>query len=170
MKKYQVGFCICIAFALGLLIARPVFHPAAAAAAAQSPPSQGFTLHIDADNHFGTAHAGEIAHHWCKGNLSGGLIECQIYNSDAPNANLVAVETIVQPSMYNSFSPSEKVYWHWHKTELKKIHATLPGMPPAQQKKMIAAILPTYGKVFVLWDPVTTGNLPTGKPWVSILK
>ena len=169
MTKYYFALSLCIAFVLGILASRLPLHVAVADAAAVTSPAQGFALHIDAQRHFGDAHATEIAHHWCKGGLSGGLIECQIYDSDAPNAHLIAVETIVQPQVYNTFSASEKALWHWHKTEVPKVHATLPGMPPAQQKKVVASMLPTYGKIWVLWDPLTTNNMPTGHPWISIL-
>ena len=170
MTKYFVALGLCIAFALGVVFSRLAMQPLAANAAMASSPSQGFTLHIDAKRHFGSAHPNEIAHHWCKGNLAGGLIECQIYDSDAPNAHLVAVETIVQPAVYKSFNSSEQALWHWHKTEVPKVDATLPGMPPAQQKKVVASILPTYGKIWVLWDPLSTDNMPTGHPWVSVIK
>ena len=170
MSKYLVVLCVCIAFALGMLLPRPQLHAAAAAMMTQNSPSQGWTLHIDAKRHFGTAHPGELAHHWCKTGLAGGLIECQIYDSDAPNARLVAIETIVQPGVYNSFSASEKALWHWHRTEVPKVDATLPGMPLAQQKKVVASILPTYGKVWILWDPIVTNNMPIGRPWVGIVK
>ena len=166
MTKYYVALSVCIAFALGAVFSHLWMQPRVANAAMVSSPSQGYTLHIDAKRHFG-AHLNEIAHHWCKGNLAGGLIECQIYDSDAPNAHLVAVETIVQPGVYKSFSSSEQALWHWHKTEVPKVDAKLPGMPAAEQKKVVASILPTYGKVWVLWDPMTTNDMPIGHPWVQ---
>lgn len=165
MSKYLVVFGFCAAFVLGLLVPR---HAPTAVAASMTSPTQGWNLHIDALRHFGDAHPNEVAHHWCKA-VSGGLTECQIYDSDAPNARLVAVETIVQPGVYRSFSRGEQSLWHWHKVEVPKVHATLPGMPLAQQKKVIASILPTYGKVYVLWDPQSTSQ-PIGKPWISILR
>ncbi len=143
--------------------------PTPTALAAASSPSSGWNLHVDAKKHFGDAHPNEIAHHYCKP-VTGGLIECQIYDSDAPSARLVAVETIVQPNVYHSFPASEQALWHWHKTEVPKVDAKLPGMPAAQQKKVLASILPTYGKVWILFDPMSTNNMPTGKPWISILR
>jgi len=165
MSKYYVALCVCLAFALGMLLPRPQLY-----AAGMQSPAQGYTVHVDAKRHFGTEHPNEIAHHWCKTGLAGGLIECQIYDSDAPNAHLVAVETIVQPEVYRTFSASEKALWHWHTTEIPKVDAKLPGMSPAQQKKFVASMMPTYGKVYILWDPVVTSNMPVGKPYVGIVK
>ncbi|HET7813322.1 MAG TPA: DUF1264 domain-containing protein [Candidatus Baltobacteraceae bacterium] len=165
MKRFSVAVSLLLAFGLGVLVSKPHTEPVQAATAM---PSSGWTLHIDAKRHFGSAHPNEIAHHYCKAVAS--MLECQIYDSDAPNARLIAVETIVQPNVYKSFSPSEQALWHWHKTEVPKVDATMPGMPPAQAKKIVASILPTYGKVWVLFDPVSTNNMPIGKPWVSVLK
>ncbi|MBV9232895.1 MAG: DUF1264 domain-containing protein [Candidatus Eremiobacteraeota bacterium] len=131
-------------------------------------PAQGFTLHIDAEKHFGDAHPKEIAHHWCKP-VRGMFAECLIFDSDAPNARLVEVETIVSPATYKSFSASEQALWHYHKTEIPKVNATLPDMTPDQAAKMLAAMTETYGKVWMLWDPMTDSN-PTGTPQVIVLK
>ena len=65
-------------------------------------PSDGWTLHIDAKKHF-SASPDAIAHHWCKP-VSGGLTECQLYDSDAADAKLVGVEVIVDSATYNKFS------------------------------------------------------------------
>ncbi|HYL26202.1 MAG TPA: DUF1264 domain-containing protein, partial [Candidatus Nitrosotalea sp.] len=153
------------AFAFGFVAARMGPVPAAAAS---TSPAQGWTLHIDAEKHFGDAHPAEIAHHWCKP-VAGGLTECQIYESDAPDARLVAVETIVTPVVYQSFSPAEQSYWHYHKVEIPKVNATMPDMTPEQAAKTLASISDTYGKVWVLWDPLASSN-PIGAPTVTILK
>lgn len=79
--------------------------------------------------------------------MSGGVIECQLYDSDAPDARLVGVETIVPDTVWATFPASEQALWHYHKTELAKIHATLPGLSAEEKAKVVAAILPTYGKV-----------------------
>lgn len=136
-------------------------------ASAKMGPTGGYTLHIDADKHFGDAHQGEIAHHWCK-TISPKLIECQLYDSDGPGARLVGVETITPASVWKTLPASEQALWHYHKVELQKIHATLPDTPKNQQAAIIASIAPTYGKVYILWDPVTEKE-PVGQPSVTVL-
>lgn len=101
--------------------------------------------------------------------MTGGVIECQLYDSDAPDARLVGVETIVPDKVWATFSASEQALWHYHKTELAKVHATLPAMSEADKAKVIAAILPTYGKVWIIWDPLASPN-PIGQPTVIVLK
>jgi hypothetical protein len=167
MKTLYVALCICIAFALGMFVPRT--GPHAVSAATTNPPTQGWNLHIDAEQHFGPEHAKEIAHHWCKP-VSGGLTECQIYNSDAPDAQLVAVETILPSATYKTLPPSEQAMWHWHKTEIAKVNATLPDTPPDEAKKIVAQMVDTYGKIYVLFDPLSNNGLPIGQPSVTVLK
>ncbi len=165
MMKYFFTAVVILAFVLGATLGR---SHAGALAAAPAGPSDGWTIHIDAERHFGDAHPTEIAHHWCKP-VAGGLVECQIYDSDAPDAHLVAVETIVSPKVYASFTPAEQAVWHYHKVEIPKVHATMPGMTPDQAAKALAAISDTYGKVWLLWDPMTNVN-PVGMPTITLLK
>jgi hypothetical protein len=167
MAKYVFVPSLAIVFVLGVVAGR-WYSPVAAARAASVSPANGWTLHIDAEKHFGDANPTEIAHHWCK-QVSGGLFECQIYDGDAPDARLVEVETIVGPAVYKSFSPQEQAMWHYHKVEIPKVHATLPDMTPEQAAKTVASISDTYCKVWMLWDPMASAN-PVGSPTVIVLK
>jgi hypothetical protein len=167
MKKLLLLISIIGAFGVGIAFGRTQMS-IADAAAASAIPSSGWTLHIDAQMHF-AQHPAEIAHHYCKP-VAAGMTECQIYSSDASNAPLVAVETIVQPNVYRSFSPSERALWHWHKVEIPRVHATLPGMSRQQAAKVVASITNTYGKVWLLYDPLSTNGLPTGRPTITVLK
>jgi len=157
-------FTLAIAVALSTFVAVSIGR--VMAQSSTTGPAVGWTIHIDAKKHFGNAHPNEIAHHWCKPVEN--MLECQIYDSDAPNAHLVAVETVVQPAMYQSFSTTEKAMWHYHRDEIPKVDAVTPDLTPEESKKLVAGMLDTYGKVWVLWDPMTNAQ-PTGNPWVSIL-
>ena len=165
MKHLFFVGSIGLAFLVGLAAAH--LRPTAAAAAG-TQPSAGWTIHIDAQKHFGDAHPTEIAHHWCK-SVAGGMLECQIYDSDAPDARLVAVESIVPPAMYKSFTPQEQAYWHYHKDEIPKVNATMPDVTPAEAAKMISQISDTYGKIWLLYDPMATNNMPIGQPTITVL-
>ncbi len=167
MKRILVVVAVVVMAAFAYAVGNSA-HRTQAWAMAGAGPTGGFTLHIDADRHFGDEHPNEIAHHWCKG-ISKTLTECQIYDGDGPSAKLVGVETIVPAAVWKTFPAVEQAKWHYHRTELKKIHATLPGMPKDQQAKVIASILETYGKVYILWDPMTSAN-PLGDPSLTILK
>ena len=135
--------------------------------AATTSPASGFTLHIDAKRHF-PGNPDFVAHHWCRP-AAGGITECQLYDSDAPNARLVGVETVVPTATWKTFNKSEQALWHYHRVEIPKVSAVMPDMSPAAAKKMTASLLETYGKVYLLWDP-STNNQPLGKPFVNVLK
>jgi len=130
-------------------------------------PTGGYTIHIDADKHY-SAHPSEIIHHWCK-KFDDGFIECALYDGDTPGSHLVGAETIVSPATYHSFDAAEQKLWHYHKVEIPKLHATTPGLTKEQSAKLVASLMETYGKVFILWDPMTSKE-PTGQPSITVLK
>ena len=128
--------------------------------------SDGWTLHISAKMHF-PGKPEMLAHHYCKG-VSGGLTECQLYDSNAPDARLVGVEVIVDPATYAKFSAAEKATWHYHRVEIPLVAATLLDMSPEEAAKVLKKIEDTYGKIYLLWDPALQ-SLPTGKPSITVL-
>lgn len=130
-------------------------------------PTEGWMLHIDAEQHFaGTPKA--IAHHYCKP-VSGEVIECQLYDSDDPDARLVGTEVVTSAKAFQTLSKEEQKLWHYHKTEIPKVHAVLPDLSPEEAAKVVKSIENTYGKIFIFWNPQKTG-LPTGQPTVTVLK
>jgi len=138
----------------------------AMSAAPKTPPG-GFRLHVDALKHFpGDPKA--VAHHWCRP-AEGGITECALFDSDAPDAQLVGVEVIVPTATWKTYSKTEQALWHYHRVEIPKVSATLPGMSPAEAKKVVDSLLETYGKIYLLWDP-TKGKAPVGQPSVYVLK
>ena len=142
-------------------------HPQIATAAAHGTPSNGWTIHIDALKHFPN-HPNEWAHHWCRAIAgSPGMLECQLYPSDDANAALVGTEVIVPTATWKTMSPKEQAMWHYHKTEIPKVNAQMPDVSPAEAKKMGAGLMETYGKNFILWDPMDN-KLPLGQPVVGV--
>lgn len=136
------------------------------APAGSQKPSEGWTLHIDALLHF-PGKPSMVAHHYCK--PVAGLIECQLYDSDAADARLVGIETVVDAATWAKFPEAEKKMWHYHKTEIPKVSATLPDLSPEEAAKVVKSIEETYGKIYLLWDPGRQ-SLPTGNPSVTVLK
>ena len=140
--------------------------PEAAAGSDGPRPSDGWTLHITAKMHF-PGKPEMLAHHFCK-QVAGGLIECQLYDSGAPDARLVGVETIVPSATYAKFSAAEKAQWHYHRVEIPLVSAAVLDMSPDQAEKVLNSIVDTYGKIYLLWDP-SRQSMPTGQPSVTIL-
>lgn len=153
-----------LAFVFSVLLFCPVFaHEKVPARATKA--TDGWTLHVDAKGHIPKM-PDIIAHHYCKP-VSGGLTECQLYDSDKPDARLIGIEVIVDKETWKKFSDKEKALWHYHKIEIPKVDAVIPDVSPEESAKILKSMEETYGKVYILWDP--TRKEPLGKPQVSIL-
>ena len=129
-------------------------------------PSAGERAHLDLAIHFDWDPTA-IAHHWCKP-VGSGFFECLIYASDDPDAPLVAVEEVVDEATYNSFDPAEQQLWHSNVEEAAA--GSDPNRPAPSLEEAAAAAAEaggaTYGKLILLGDPETVGELPMGEPRV----
>jgi hypothetical protein len=162
MRRKLVTLCLALSFVVSLTGA---IYAEKNVPAPAIKPAEGWTLHIDAKKHFPKM-PDMIAHHYCKP-VSGGLTECQLYDSDKPDARLIGVEVIVDKATWKKFIRKEQALWHYHKTEIPKVEAVLPDVSPEESAKIIKGMEETYGKVYILWDPMK--KEPLGKPQVSIL-
>ena len=163
MKRDFVSLFLAIAFAV--LFVYPVFAQEKETVQA-TKPTEGWTLHVDAKKHIPKM-PDIIVHHYCKP-VSGGLTECQLYDSDKPDARLIGIEVIVDKETWKKFSQKEKALWHHHKTEIPKVDAVLPDVSPEESAKILKSMEETYGKVYILWN--AAGKEPLGRPQVSILR
>ena len=166
-RTAMVVLALAATAAVAVFTAGPSGGPQAAAGS-DSPkrPSEGWTLHITAKMHF-PGKPEMLAHHFCK-QVAGGLIECQLYDSGAPDARLVGVETIVPAATYAKFSPAEKALWHYHRVEIPLVSAAVLDMSPEEAQKVVNSIVDTYGKIYLLWDPGKQ-TMPTGQPSITLL-
>ncbi|KCZ70340.1 Protein of unknown function (DUF1264) [Candidatus Methanoperedens nitroreducens] len=161
-KKILIGLLIAVA-----LVSIPATASNVTGADSTTPkPSEGWTLHVDAKGHF-PSDPDLTAHHYCKTGAGGLVAQCQLYDSDSPNASLVGVEVVVDAETYNSFNEIEKALWHYHKDELSRVEVTFPDLPPEEAASVLKDIEDTYGKVYTLWDPGIS-NLPIGKPEITL--
>ncbi len=129
-------------------------------------PSAGERGHFDLAVHFPWDPAA-IAHHWCKP-VAGGFVECLIYASDDPDAPLIAVEEVVDEATYNGFDPAEQRLWHSNVAEAaagSDLNRPAPSLAEAATAAAESGGA-TYGKLILLGDPETVGDLPTGQPRV----
>jgi hypothetical protein len=162
MRRKLVALFLALSFVV--LLAGAIFAEENVTAPAIKP-TEGWTLHVDAKKHIPKM-PDMIAHHYCKP-VSGGLTECQLYDSDKPDARLIGVEVIVDKETWKKFARKEQALWHYHKTEIPKVEAVLPDVSTEESAKILKSMEETYGKVYILWDP--KNKEPLGKPQVSIL-
>lgn len=102
------------------------------------------------------------SHHYCTP-LRDGVFQCVIYDRDRGNAKLIGVEYIVSDEIFQTLPEEEKKLWHPHEYEIRAGLLTMPGVQPDCEKKLLKALLKSWGKVFHTWpDPKT--DLPIGPP------
>jgi len=159
MRRAFVNICcLLIGVSFGLTVG---LRPRPITAAVLQRPIDGWTNHADVNHHFPN-HPQAWAHHWCK-RITKRLTECQLYDGDGPAAKLIGIETIVSDSTFHSFSPTERRYWHWHKTSTSKI--VVPGASATVNEAANSHRGSSHGKTVLLWDPLDTVD-PVGAPKV----
>lgn len=114
-------------------------------------PAFGYTLHIDAIKHINDD-PNQVVHHYVKA-ISDEVSQALLYDSDAPNARLIGIETIISPRMYAALPEDEKPNWHYHKTEIPMVDAKLPDLSAKEVAAVVAKLEDTWGKVEIIWEP-----------------
>ncbi len=162
VRRRSIVPTVVVAVLLSLAVAGTAAQDATPAG---TNPSAGERGHFDLAVHFAWDPTA-IAHHFCKP-VAGGFIECLIYASDDPDAPLVAVEEVVDEAVYNGFNPAEQRLWHSNDAEAAAgSDPTLPGLSAEEAAPIIQGFAGTYGKLILLGDPETVGDLPAGPPRV----
>jgi hypothetical protein len=167
MKRFVTLVIIACALA-GLGAFSAAGQPAAnvqPAEPAESGPSEGFDLHVDAKLHF-PGDGAATAHHYCKP-VAGGMIQCLLFASEARDARLVGVEVIIDAETWAAFPVEEQTLWHFHGEEIPVVEATMPDLSAAEAAPIVEELLKTYGKLYLLWDP-TVEDQPVGEPLLSL--
>ncbi len=109
-----------------------------------------------------------VVHHHCKAYDDGTLL-CLMFHSGMKDQDKpIGFEYIITTAQYNTLPKKEKKYWHYHKDEIPRAHATLPDMTPEEVAKVIPAINETYGKVIYFKQP--HDEFPLGEPYVVIVQ
>src|SRR5262249_48804830 len=91
------------------------------------------------------------------------LIQCTIYDGNTKNAKLVGVEYVVPDSVYQSFSASEKKYWHPHDGEVSSGMLAMPGLPPEKERDILNFVSKTWGKTWHMYR-IGQDKFPVGEP------
>jgi uncharacterized protein DUF1264 len=109
-----------------------------------------------------------VVHHHCKAYDDSTLL-CLMFHSGMKDQDKpIGFEYIIPTEQYNALPKKEKKYWHYHKTEVPRAHATFPDMTAEEAAKVLPAINETYGKVIYFQKP--DDKLPLGEPYVVIVQ
>jgi hypothetical protein len=137
------------------------------------PAILGFNdLHIEAMRHLepngDMSKLETIVHHHCKV-YDDGTAACLLFptgmgDQDKP----YGVEYVITAEQFAELPEEEKALWHYHKTELPAVHATLPDMTAEEAAKVKPVLDETYGKVIYFWHH--GDKYPVGEPKVVVIQ
>jgi len=109
-----------------------------------------------------------IVHHHCKAYNDGTMI-CLMFHSGMKDQDKpIGFEYIITAEQFNTLPKEEKKYWHYHKVEVPRAHATFPDLTAEEAAKLMPAVNETYGKVIYFQKP--DDKFPIGEPYVLIVQ
>lgn len=109
-----------------------------------------------------------IVHHHCKAYADGTFV-CMMFPTGMKDQDKpIGFEYIITTAQYNTLPETEKKYWHYHKVEVARAHATFPDLNAEEAAKIMPAVHETYGKVMYFQKP--EDKFPIGDPYVVIVQ
>lgn len=109
-----------------------------------------------------------IVHHHCKAYADSTLL-CLMFHSGMKDQDKpIGFEYIITTAQFNKLPKEEKKYWHYHKEEVPRAHATFPDLTAKEAAKILPEINETYGKVVYFQQPHHEFSL--GEPYVVIVQ
>jgi hypothetical protein len=109
-----------------------------------------------------------IVHHHCKA-YDDGTFVCMMFPTGMKDQDKpIGFEYIITTAQFNTLPEGEKKYWHYHKTEVARAHATFPDLTQEEAAKILPAVHETYGKVMYFQKP--EDKYPLGEPYVVIVQ
>jgi hypothetical protein len=158
----QKHLCLIAMTSAALLAIDPLM-----AAEKSASPADGYSIHIVAPHRHedGTVHG--PYHHYCK-TIKPEIMQCLIFMSTAPNAQLVEIEYFIDKKLVRTnvtLAQWNKNY-HDHAVEIATGRVQVLDVSPAEGKVIAAAAAKTDGIIFHLWPdgakvPNGTVTFPT---------
>ncbi|MCF6203007.1 MAG: OBAP family protein [Methylococcaceae bacterium] len=109
-----------------------------------------------------------IVHHHCKAYADSTFL-CLMFHSGMKDQDKpIGFEYIITTAQFNKLPKEEKKYWHYHKEEVPRAHATFPDLNADEAAEILPAINETYGKVVYFQQPQHEFSL--GEPYVVIVQ
>jgi hypothetical protein len=167
MNKRIVAICLLVvlAFFAGAAMSHGSKGKQPAAQESTTPvkasPAEGYNVHVLAPHLVDGKQMGPY-HHYCKVIAPDPQIQCLIYDSTEPNANLVQVEWIYAKKLTRAQVPLQEWNkdWHDHKIEIASGRVQVLDLPPDKAKEVADLVATTDGMIYHFYFGST---LPTGK-------
>jgi DNA-binding beta-propeller fold protein YncE len=78
------------------------------------------------------------------------------------------MEYVIGADVYAELPEEEKKYWHYHKTELPNVMATLPDLTAEEAEPLMPILNETYGKIAYFWQ--IGDKYPIGEPFLVMIE
>lgn len=109
-----------------------------------------------------------VVHHHCKAYDDDTMV-CLMFHSGMKDQDKpIGFEYIITTAQFNTLPEAEKRYWHYHKTEVPRAHASFPDLTQEEAAKVLPLVNETYGKVIYFQKP--EDKFPLGEPYVVIVQ
>lgn len=137
------------------------------------PNHLGFNdLHIEAINHLIPNNDNSVldmkVHHHCKV-YDDMTAACMLFPTGMDDQDKpYGIEYIIGADAYAELAEEEKKYWHYHKTELPNVMATLPDLTTDEAGPLMPILNETYGKITYFWQ--IGDKYPVGDPFIVIIE
>jgi len=149
----------CVAVALSLLAGG-----AAAAETNRTGPADGYTIHVLAPHQMEDGTVGGPFHHYCKPVQNGLIMQCLLFKTASPEAELVGVEYFVDKAWARKYVPliQWNRHFHDHEVEIASGRVQVLDVPPEEAKAIARKAAGTDGIIFELWQegaPIPDGRV-----------
>jgi hypothetical protein len=135
----------------------------AGAESKKAGPAEGYTIHVLAPHQMEDGTVGGPFHHYCKPIRGGLILQCLLFTSTNPDANLVGVEYFVDKKLARQQVPliQWNRHFHDHELEIATGRVQVLDVSPEEAKAIAQGAASTDGIIFELWQE--GAPLPDGR-------
>lgn len=147
-----------------LVIALSIMAGTLAVAVEKKPgPADGYTIHVLAPHQMEDGTVGGPFHHYCKPVQKGAVLQCLLFKSTAPDAELVGIEYFVDKELARKHVPliQWNRHFHDHEIEIATGRVQVLDVSPEDAKAIAQQAAGTDGIIFELWQE--GASIPDGK-------
>ena len=136
---------------------------AVAAGADKAGPADGYTIHVLAPHQMEDGTVGGPFHHYCKPVQRGMILQCLLFRTANPEAELVGIEYFVDKALARKNVPliQWNRHFHDHEIEIASGRVQVLDVSLEEAKEIARKAAGTDGIIFELWQE--GAPIPDGK-------
>jgi hypothetical protein len=126
-------------------------------------PAEGYTVHVLAPHQMEDGTVGGPFHHYCKPIRNGKILQCLLFKSADPDADLVGIEYFVDKELARRHVPliQWNRHFHDHEVEIATGRVQVLDVSPEEAGIIAQKAAGTDGIIFELWQE--GAPIPDGK-------